>query len=97
LSVIRALGVIPVERHWLGNFLRLVIDFRRDAQGCQRFVEAAVEGGDALGPQRPRGAVAFAREDVHHMFLKVELNFEDARRVRHGSRRQPTGVEIYRG
>jgi hypothetical protein len=28
------------------------------------------------------------------MLLKVELNFEDARRVRHRSRRQPMGVDI---
>ena len=53
-----------------------------------------VERGDGLGPQRPRGVAAFAGEDVHFMFLQVELNFEDALAVWHRPGRQPMGVYV---
>src|SRR5439155_22348094 len=66
------------------------------AQRCQGLEQAAVEAGNGLASQWPRYARTFAGADVQLVLLKIELNFEDARRVRHRSRRQPTAVDVQR-
>src|SRR5450432_3535786 len=93
-GVVRAVGEIAVERNGAGNFLRLEIDFHRDSERCQTLRDAAVETGNRLRYQGPRGAGTLARVNPDRMLLKIELDFEYARRVWHRSRGQAARVDI---